>query len=136
MPDGRFASVEDFVLAAPEHQLAHVFGEDAWRSHDKVQRGSDGGIEVGKANQLPANLVDERQPDMEDDEIDVREVVGGSVHIPGLGMLDVLWAKWHTFMYTYGVYAQFERFFKDGEGYSWVIHATGKWLAIIVQYIV
>src|SRR5213082_3816738 len=99
MPDGRFATVEDFVLATPEHELAHVFGEGAGRSHDKVQRGSDGGIEVGKANQLPADLVNERQADMENDEIDVREVVGGSVHIPGLSMLDVLRAERYTFVH-------------------------------------
>src|SRR2546421_11273006 len=27
MPDGRLTSVEDFVLAAPAHQLSHVFGK-------------------------------------------------------------------------------------------------------------
>src|SRR5690348_4329631 len=136
MPDGRFASVEDFVLAAPEHELAHVFGEGTWRSHDEVQRGGDGGIEVGIAHQLPADLVDERQADVEDDEVDIGEVGGSSVHIPGLGMLDGLRAKRYAFMHADGVYAQFKRFFKGGESYSWVVHTPGKWLAIIVAHIV
>src|SRR2546430_648548 len=107
MPDGCLAAVEDFVLAAPEHELAHVFGEGARRSHHEVQRGGDGGIEVRVAHQLPAHLVDERQANMEDNEVDIREVGGGSIHIPGLGMLDWLRAKWYAFMHADGVYAQF-----------------------------
>src|SRR5713101_3843560 len=136
MPDGRFATVEDFVLATPEHQLAHVFGEGAWRSYDEVQRGSDGGIEVGIAHQLPADLVNERQADAKDYEVDIREVGCRSVHIPRLGMLDGLRAKRYAFMHTDGVYTQFKRFFKDGEGYSWIVHAPGEWLAIIVADVV
>src|SRR6266700_4976903 len=136
MPDGCFASVEDFVLATPEHQLAHVFGESARRSHDEVQRGGDGSIEIGIAHQLPADLVNERQANVEDDEVDIREVGCRSVHIPGLGMFDGLRAKRYAFMHADGMYAQFTRFFKDGEGYSWVVHTPREWLAIIVANVV
>src|SRR2546428_10724706 len=73
---------------------------------------------------------------MEDNKVDIREVGGGSIHIPGLGMLDGLRAKRYAFMHADGVYAQFERFFKDGEGYSRVVHTPGEWLAIIVAHII
>src|SRR5437588_5443358 len=100
MPDGSFATIENLVLAAPEQQFTQVFGEAAWRTHNKVQRGSDGGVQVRIAYQLPADFIDEGQTDVEDNEVDVGEVGGRSVHIPGLRMFDGLWAKWHTFVYA------------------------------------
>jgi hypothetical protein len=42
---------------------------------------------------LPADLADERQADVEDHEVEVREVRGGPVHVPGLGVLDRLRAE-------------------------------------------
>src|SRR5947209_5537699 len=107
MPDGSFTTVENFVLAAPEEQFAQVFGEGAWCAHDEIQRSGDGGVQVGIAYQLPADFIDEGQADVEDDEVDVGEVGGSPVHIPGLSVFDGLWAEWHAFVYADGLDTQF-----------------------------
>ncbi len=136
MPDGRLTTVENLVLAAPEHQLAHIFGEGAWRAYDEVQRGRNRCVQVGIAYQLPADLVDERQANVEDHEVDIREVGGGSIHIPGLGVLDRLWAEWHALMHADGGYAQLECLLKYRESYARVIHAPGEWLAVVVAHVI
>src|SRR5579884_3824888 len=110
VPDGRLTAIEYLVLATPEHQLAHIFGENTRRAHDEIQGCRYRGIQVGIAHQLPANLIDERQAHVENDEVEVREVSGGSVHIPGLCMLDRLRAKRHAFMHTNGGHTEFEGF--------------------------
>src|SRR5579875_647133 len=108
VPDGRLAAVEDFVFTAPEHELAHIFCEDARRARDEVERGGNGGVQVGIAHQLPADFVYEGQADVEDDEVDVREVGGCAIHVPGLRHFNRLRAERHALMHTYGMYAQFE----------------------------
>src|SRR2546427_9227835 len=85
MPNRSLTAIENLVLTAPEHQLAHIFCEVTWCSHDKVQGCSNGRVQVWKAYQLPANLIDEGQANVEDDEVDIREAGGGPIHIPGLG---------------------------------------------------
>lgn len=47
-------------------------------------------MEVGVADEPQAGLVDERQPDVIDHEVDAREVARSAVHVPGLGVLDHL----------------------------------------------
>src|SRR5258706_14783632 len=136
MPDGRLDTVEDFVFAVPEHQLAHIFSKNARGAYNEVQGGRYRGIQVGIAHQLPANFVDERQTHVEDNEVDVREVGGCSIHVPGLRMFDGLRAKRHAFMHADGLHAEFEGFFKYREGDSWIVHAPGEWLAVIVAHIV
>src|SRR6266480_7206040 len=106
MPDGSFTAIENLVLTAPEHQFAHIFCEVTWRSHDEVQRCSNGCVEIWKAYQLPADLIDEGQANVEDDEVDIREVGRGPIHIPGLGGLNRLWAKWYAFMHANGRHTQ------------------------------
>src|SRR6266446_10113525 len=136
MPDGRLTTVENLVLAAPEHQLAHIFGEGAWRAYNEVQCRRNRRVQVGIAYQLPANLIDERQANVEDHEVDIREVGGGSVHIPGLGMLDRLRAERHALMHTDGSDAQLKRLLKYRKGHALVIHAPGEWLAIVVAHVI
>src|SRR5258706_5030802 len=112
MPEGRLTAVEDFVLAAPKHQLAHVFGKSARGTHDEVQGGRYRGIQVGIAHQLPADFIDERQAHVENNEVEIREVCRCSIHIPNLRMFDELWAKRYAFMHADSGYTQFEGFFK------------------------
>src|SRR5438128_1210129 len=99
MPDRCLTAVQDLILAAPEHQFAHIFGEGAWRSYYEIQGRSNRCVQVGVAYQLPADLIDERQADMEDHEVDIREVGSCSVHIPGLGMFNRLRTERHAFMH-------------------------------------
>src|SRR5260221_11566694 len=136
MPDRRLTAVEDLILAAPEHQLAHIFGKGARCTHDEVQCRRNRRVQVGIAYQLPANLIDERQANVEDYEVDIREAGGGSVHIPGLGMLDRLRAKRHALMHTDGSDAQLKRLLKYRKGHALVIHAPGEWIAVVVAHVI
>src|SRR5438874_10124567 len=136
MPDRRPTTIENLVLTAPEHQLAHIFCEVTWCSRDKVQRCSNGRVQVRVAYQLPANFIDERQANVEDNKIDIREVGCRSIHIPGLCMLNRLWTKRHAFMHTDSGHAQFKRLLKHRKGHPPVIHAPGERLAVVVAYVI
>src|SRR5579885_2370071 len=136
VPDGGLTAVEDLVLAAPEHELAHVFGKDTRRAHNEVERGGYRGVQVGVAHQLPADFVDEGQADVEDDEVDVGEVSRRAIHVPRLRHLDWLRAERHALMHADGMHSQFKRLFKDGEGHTRIIHAPGEGLTVIIAYIV
>src|SRR3989440_4474212 len=136
MPDGSFTAIENLVLTAPEHQFAYIFCEVTWRSHDKVQGCSNGRVQVWKAYQLPANLIDEGQANVEDDEVDIREVGGGPIHIPGLGGLNRLWAQRYAFMHAYSRHAQFKRLLKYRKSNTPIIHAPGERLAIVIAHVI
>src|SRR5579875_784429 len=136
MPDGRLATVEDLILAAPEKQLAEIFGELAGCAHDKVERCGNRGVQVRVAYQLPADLINEGQADVKDDKVDVGEVRGSPVHVPCLCGLDGLRAERNAFVHADGLHAQFKRFLKDRVGDAGIIHAPGEGFAIVVAHIV
>jgi hypothetical protein len=87
---GRLGPVDDLVFAAPEEQLAEDLGEHPGCSHHEVDGGGEGGIQVRVPDELPAGFVDERESDVVNDEVEVGKVRGGTVHVPGLGVLDRL----------------------------------------------
>src|SRR2546425_208096 len=136
MPDRSLTTIKNLVLTAPEHQLAHIFCEVTWCSDDKVQGCSNGRVQVWKAYQLPANLIDEGQANVEDDEVDIREVGGGPIHIPGLGGLNRLWAQRYAFMHANGRHAQFKRLLKYRKSNTPIIHAPGERLAIVIAHVI
>src|SRR5438270_617853 len=92
--------------------------------------------EVWKAYQLPADLIDEGQANVEDDKVDIREVGRGPIHIPGLGRLNRLWAQWYAFMHADGRHAQLKRLLKYWISDTPVIHAPGEGLAIVVAHVI
>src|SRR5262245_21905977 len=100
MPDRGLATVEDLVFAAPEQQLAQVLGKETRSPDHEVQSGCDRCIEDGIAQQLPANLVDERPDNVADNAVDVSEVGSGSMQIPGLSLFNGLRVKRYTFMHA------------------------------------
>ena len=76
-----FGAVGDLVLATPERELADPLGELPQGAHDEGDGGRDGRVEGRVAYELPAHLVHKQKPQVEDDEVDVREV--RPVHVPG-----------------------------------------------------
>src|SRR6266508_874155 len=136
MPDGRLAAVDDLVLAAPEQQLAEHLGELPVCPDDEVDGGRDRRIQVGVADELPADLVDERQPDVEDHEVEVGEVGGRPVHVPGLGGLDRLRAQWHALVDADQLDAELLGLLEHREGDLRVVHAPGEGAAVVVTHVV
>src|SRR4051812_30479618 len=74
VPDRRLAAVDDLVLPAPPHHLPERLGEDPRLAGDEVHRRRDRGVEVGIAHDLPQDLVEPWEPDVEDHEVDVGDL--------------------------------------------------------------
>jgi hypothetical protein len=77
------------------------------------------------ADELPAHLVEERQADVEDDEVEVGEVGRGAVHVPGLGVLDRLGPGARP-VDADEVHAQLLRLLEDRKGDPRIVHPPGK----------
>src|ERR687897_976685 len=136
VPDGGFGTVDDLVLPAPEHELADPLGELSGRAHDEVDCGRDRRVEVRVAHELPAGLVYEREPNMEDDEIYIREVRRRPVHVPRLRRLNRLRPERYALMYPDQVNAKLLCLLVDGEGDLRIIHPPGEGLAVVVADVV
>src|SRR6476660_3436968 len=93
-------------------------------------------VEVRIADQLPARLVDEGQANVEDDEVDVGEVGGGSVHVPGLGVFDRLRSERYALVDADQVDTQLLCVLEDWEGDTRVVHAPREQLAVVVAHVV
>ena len=90
----------------------------------------------GIADQLPARLVEERQPDVEDDEVEVREVGGGAVHVPGLGVLDRLRAQRDALVHADQVDAEFAGLFEDRKRDARIVHPPRVRRPVVVAHVV
>src|SRR5262245_23681567 len=136
VPDRRLAPVDDPVLPAPEQELPKHLRELARRTDDEVHRRGQRRVEVREADELPADLVEERQPDVVDDEVDVGEVLGGPVHVPRLRVLDVLRPERDAFVHADQVDAKLLGLLEDREGDLRVVHAPREVLAVVVPDVV
>src|SRR3954453_8593552 len=65
MPDRRLPAVEDLVLPAPPHHLPEHLLEGPRLPGDEVHRRGDRGVEVGVTHDLPEDLVEPREPDVD-----------------------------------------------------------------------
>ena len=136
LPDRRLRAVDDLVLAAPEQQLAERLGELPRRAHDEVDGGGHRGVEVRVADQLPADLVEERQPDVEDHEVEVGEVRRRPVHVERRGVLDRLRSERHALVDADQVDAELLRLLEHREGDLRVVHPPRERLAGVVADVV
>jgi Zn ribbon nucleic-acid-binding protein len=94
------------LSGAPEQQLPEDLRKHSRRAHQEVDRRCLRRVQVREPDQLPAGFVDERQADVEDHEVEVRECIalgfvvpvsrGGAVHFLGLLVLDRLRAERDT----------------------------------------
>jgi hypothetical protein len=105
------------------------------RAYDKSERCRAGGIPIRVAYQLPADLIDERQARMKDDDIDVGEVCCSPIHT-GLRAFDRLRARRDTLMHATGGHAQFKGFCKDGRRDMWIVYTPGERFPIAVTYVI
>src|SRR6476660_4440734 len=93
-------------------------------------------VEVRIADQLPARLVDEGKADVEDDEVDVGEVGGGSVHVPGLRVFDRLRSERYALVDADQVDTQLLRLLEHREGDTRGVPAPRERLAVVVAHVV
>ena len=79
LPDGVVAAEEHLVLADPEQQLAHDLGEEPRaRVHQAADHHRQAGVDVALLRRHEAEVLDPRQPDVLDDEVELL-VVGRDV---------------------------------------------------------
>jgi hypothetical protein len=136
MEDRRLGAVDDLILTAPEQQLAEDLGEHPGRADHEVDGGGQRGVQVRISDQLPARLVQERQPDVEDDEVEIREVGRGAVHVPGLGVFDGLRAQWHSLVDADEVDTELARLLEDRKRHPRVVHPPRVRRTVVVPDIV
>ena len=75
---------QHLVLADPEQQLAHDLGEEPWPCvHQAADHHRKAGVDVGLLRRHEAEVLDPRQPDVLDDEVELRVVGRGVVDVAG-----------------------------------------------------
>src|SRR4051812_29300284 len=136
VPDRRLAAVDDLVLPAPPHHLPERLGEDPRLASDEVHRRRDRGVEVGVAHDLPQDLVEPWEPDVEDHEVDVGEVGRRAVHVECARVLDRLRPERHALVDADQVDAELLRALEGGVGDARVVHAPRERLPVVVAHVV
>ena len=82
LPDAVVAAEGHLVLADPEQQLAHDLGEELGPGvHQAADDHGQAGVDVGLLRRHEAEVLDPRQADVLDDEVQVREVGRGVVDV-------------------------------------------------------
>ena len=88
LPDAVVAAEGHLVLADPEQQLAHHLGEELRPGvHQAADDDRQARVHVGLLRRHEAEVLDPRQPDVLDDEVELREVGRGVVdvgHVEGV----------------------------------------------------
>jgi len=136
VPDRRLAAVDDLVLPAPPEHLPEHLGEDPRLAGDEVHRRGDRRVEVRVADDLPQDLVQPRQADVEDDEVDVGEVRRRPVHVERPGVLDRLRAERDALVDADEVDPQLLGELEARVRDARVVHAPRERLPVVVAHVV
>src|SRR5258708_22064189 len=81
IPDGEVRAIDDTVRAKPEEQIGHHFGKEARTVVDEGERHSQGAVHIWTACGNPAEIIETRQANMVDNEIQFGVKPGGLVNI-------------------------------------------------------
>ena len=81
VPDREVGAVDDAVRSEPEEQVGHDFGKEARAVVDEGQRHRERAIDVGAARRHPAEIVEPRQAQVVDDEVQLGVEPGRLVDI-------------------------------------------------------